>query len=81
MRYRGPLEYDKFVLNSMQLHNEAYGAYAKELEVVSESNILGLAASISQIYETIVGKDDLDSSKNVIGQSNQLYYSLLNCEE
>jgi hypothetical protein len=65
----------------MQLHNEAYGAYAKELEVVSESNILGLAASISQIYETIVGKDDLDSSKNVIGQSNQLYYSLLNCEE
>lgn len=32
MRYRGPLEYDKFVLNTFQFHNEVNGVLIKEFE-------------------------------------------------
>lgn len=32
MRYRGPLEYDKFVLNAFQFHNEVDAVLINEFE-------------------------------------------------
>lgn len=69
-RYRGPMEYDKFILNTLQYINEVNAIYLNEFkEVNGYTNLLELHKQFSLLYE------------KAINSSEQLYLSLLNLKE
>lgn len=59
MRYRGPYEYDKTVLNVFQFHNEIL-SMTKELEEQNEQNIKLIQDKIEILFQ------ELDSFSNRI---------------
>lgn len=59
MRYRGPYEYDKTVLNVFQFHNEIL-SMTKELEEQNEQNIKLIQDKIEALFQ------ELDSFSNRI---------------
>lgn len=59
MRYRGPYEYDKTVLNVFQFHNEIL-SMTKELEKQNEQNIKLIQGKIEALFQ------ELDSFSNRI---------------
>ena len=59
MRYRGPYEYDKTVLNVFQFHNEIL-SMTKELEEQNEQNINLIQDKIETLFQ------ELDSFSNRI---------------
>ena len=59
MRYRGPYEYDKTVLNVFQFHNEIL-SMTKELEEQNEQNIKLIQDKIDTLFQ------ELDSFSNRI---------------
>ena len=59
MRYRGPYEYDKTVLNVFQFHNEIL-SMTKELEEQNEHNIKLIQDKIETLFQ------ELDSFSNRI---------------
>ena len=59
MRYRGPYEYDKTVLNVFQFHNEIL-SMTKELEEQNEQNIKLIQDKIETLFQ------ELDSFSNRI---------------
>lgn len=72
MRYRGPLEYDKFVLNILQFHNEVNVSLLSEVnDSINKSNLPKLKEDIDALYETIVGAE-------MIGLSEKLHMESLN---
>lgn len=56
MRYRGPFEYDKFVLNIFQIHNEVK-MLVRKFNENEEGNLLDIYKDINQIYESLADKD------------------------
>lgn len=56
MRYRGPFEYDKFVLNIFQIHNEVK-MLVRKFNENEEGNLLDIYKDINQIYESLTDKD------------------------
>ena len=56
MRYRGPFEYDKFVLNIFQIHNEVK-MLVRKFNENEEDNLLDIYKDINQIYESLTDKD------------------------
>ena len=56
MRYRGPFEYDKFVLNIFQIHNEVK-MLVRKFNENEEGNLLDIYKDINQIYESLKDKD------------------------
>jgi hypothetical protein len=48
MRYRGPYEYEKFILNVLQYHNEIL-RMKKELGEQNDKNIAELTAKLDKI--------------------------------
>ena len=56
MRYRGPFEYDKFVLNIFQIHNEVK-ILVRKFNENEEGNLLDIYKDINQIYESLTDKD------------------------
>lgn len=59
MRYRGPYEYDKTILNVFQFHNEIL-SMTKELEEQNEQNIKLIQDKIETLFQ------ELDSFSNRI---------------
>lgn len=56
MRYRGPFEYDKFVLNIFQIHNEVRMLVRKFSEN-EEDNLIDVSKDIDQIYESLTNEN------------------------
>lgn len=56
MRYRGPFEYDKFVLNIFQIYNEVK-MLVKKFNENEEGSLLDMYKNIDQIYESLTDKD------------------------
>ena len=56
IRYRGPFEYDKFVLNIFQIHNEVK-MLVRKFNENEEGNLLDIYKDINQIYESLTDKD------------------------
>lgn len=82
MRYRGPLEYDKFVLNILQFHNEIHAIAKKEIETPEFKNLAETQLKITNQYNKIVGKEDLNNPYNsIIGYSEDLYLNMLDMKE
>ena len=52
MRYRGPYEYEKFILNVFQYHNEIL-RMKKELNEKNEQNITELTAKLDELREKV----------------------------
>lgn len=52
MRYRGPYEYDKTVLNVFQFHNEIL-SMTKELEEQNEQNIKLIQDKIETLFQEL----------------------------
>ncbi len=52
MRYRGPYEYEKFILNVFQYHNEIL-RMKKELNEKNEQNITELTAKLDKLREKV----------------------------
>jgi hypothetical protein len=71
MRYRGPFEYDKFVLNILQFHNEINQIFIEEfnLENSNKSRLINSHEGIKRIYNETTSK------------SEELYLRLLNYKE
>jgi hypothetical protein len=83
MRYRGPLEYDKFVLNILQFHNEVNSISLNELSASEEGDLtlIDIQDQINRIYDQIVGKYNPDPTLNIQGISERLYYRMLDYKE
>jgi hypothetical protein len=81
MRYRGPMEYDKFALNILQYSNEINYMLKRELSVGNISSLQSLANNVDKAYHETVGRYDPDPTKETKGISEQLYYKLLEYKE
>lgn len=84
MRYRGPLEYDKFVLNAFQFHNEVDAVLIKEFENSSNSKAFNqISAEMDNKLADFIGREksiELELSEK-IGYSKDLYMFLLEFRE
>lgn len=84
MRYRGPLEYDKFVLNTLQFHNEINGVILKEFESETSTNsIASLTTDLDKPYTSFIGVERSEALEQAekIGFSKDLYLFLLEYRE
>lgn len=84
MRYRGPLEYDKFVLNAFQFHNEVDAVLIKEFENSSNSKSFNqLSDQLDNVLADFIGREkslELELSEK-IGFSKDIYMFLLEFRE
>lgn len=69
IRYRGPYEYDKFVLNILQLYNAIKLSELNELKNFEANNnsLIAIEKTINELYENFMGKDD------AVGITEQIY--------
>lgn len=78
MRYRGPIEHDKFALNILQFHNEIVNIITEETEALNSNNsLIAIKKEVDSIYNTIVGNNNEPN----VGLSETLYYKMLDCKE
>lgn len=84
MRYRGPLEYDKFVLNAFQFHNEVDAVLIKEFENSSNSKSFNqLSEQLDDKLADYIGREksiELELSQKT-GYSKDIYMYLLEFRE
>lgn len=61
MRYRGPLEYDKFILNIFQFHNEVQELLVKRMEnpASPQNTFAALQTKVNDTYNTVAGNNSL----------------------
>ena len=69
-RYRGPFEYDKFVLNILQFHNEVRLLNEQLIDNDSAANLLELKQELDDIFVESI--QDTDKSFSL-----QMYYTTL----
>lgn len=84
MRYRGPLEYDKFILNTLQFHNEINDLIGKELEKPDGSvgDLIAIQKLVDDMFYTVTGKTDLKNPlKSIVGFSESFYLNMLDMKE
>ena len=62
MRYRGPYEYDKFILNIFQYSNAIYDFENDLTENVSYTSINELSNTVDSIYNHIIKEDGLSDN-------------------
>lgn len=57
MRYRGPYEYDKFVLNVLQISNALTLNELNELQInnAKKDSLHGIQNSINELYNKLIG--------------------------
>lgn len=69
-RHRGPYEYDKFILNIFQFHNEVVMLHGKIFKAAADDKeeLLGIKASFDDYYDKCVGDESL---------SNEVYKQFL----
>lgn len=72
-RYRGPYEYDKFILNIFQFHNEVVLLNGKIFQKGSDDKdeLLDIKEKFDQHFEECIGQNSL---------SNQIYKQFLYLE-
>lgn len=82
MRYRGAMEYDKFILNIFQFHNEIHELLLRELrsemdqDNTSQYKSFGdYVKDIDDAYKLFVGTEDRE------GFSERIYLKLINYKE
>lgn len=84
MRYRGPLEYDKFVLNAFQFHNEVDAVLIKEFENSSNSKSFNqLSEQLNDKLANFIGREksiELELAEKT-GYSKDMYMFLLEFRE
>jgi hypothetical protein len=80
MRYRGPLEYDKFALNILQYHNHVNDMIIAEVAGPS-ADITALKTQIDKLFTSVVGKYDPVPAKSLAGPTEVIYNMILDCEE
>lgn len=84
MRYRGPLEYDKFILNALQFHNEIYDLITKELEKPDGSvgDLTEIQQLVNDMFYSATGRADLKNPlKSIVGFSENFYLNMLDMKE
>lgn len=84
MRYRGPLEYDKFVLNTFQFHNEVNGVLVKEFENSDNAkSFKSMQIDLDKLAANYIGRElDLDKElSEKTGYSKDLYLFLTQYRE
>lgn len=84
MRYRGPLEYDKFVLNTFQFHNEVNGVLVKEFENSSNAkSFKNIQDRLDNLTANYIGRelDLLNELSEKVGYSKDLYLYLTQYRE
>lgn len=61
MRHRGPLEYDKFVLNIFQFHNDVQELLVKKMENPEspQNTFTKLQNEVNKTYQSIAGSGSL----------------------
>ena len=62
MRYRGPYEYDKFILNIFQYSNAIYDFENDLTENCSYTSINELSNTVDSIYNHIIKEDGLSDN-------------------
>lgn len=72
MRYRGPYEYDKFILNILQYSNDAN-------DFIDDINNLDSYKTIKELYDTINTLYNKSTGKN--GTSENCYKQLIMFKE
>ena len=72
MRYRGPYEYDKFILNILQYSNDAN-------DFIDDINNLASYKTIKELYDTINTLYNKSTGKN--GTSESCYKRLIMFKE
>jgi hypothetical protein len=71
MRYRGPLEYDKFALNILQFHNDVFFRDKNEFSSLSEDEVTLLTIQM-----------DINTAfNNSINKAEELYNEILQYKE
>lgn len=60
MRYRGPYEYDKFVLNVLQIHNSLTLSELNELQINNEKkdSLFTIQKNIDDLYNALIGDNE-----------------------
>lgn len=60
IRYRGPYEYDKFVLNILQLYNAIKLSELNELKDLENNNnsLIAIEKVINDLYKSFMGEKD-----------------------
>ena len=83
MRNRGPLEYDKFILNILQYYNEVNSIKNKISKSDGNKALQEMHKQIDDIYSYYIGREEsveLSQEKRV-SYSKELYFFLLNYRE
>lgn len=83
MRNRGPLEYDKFILNILQYHNEVNSINDKVSKNDGNKALMEMQNQINDIYSYYIGREESAalSQEERISYSKELYFFLLNYRE
>ena len=83
MRNRGPLEYDKFVLNILQYHNEVNSINDKVSKSDGNRALREVQSQVDDIYSYYIGREESAalSQEERISYSKELYFFLLNYRE
>jgi hypothetical protein len=63
--YRGPFEYDKFILNALQLHNVITMFSEKKFEEEDPESLLSIQKKINELFN-IVMEDSISKKTNYI---------------
>lgn len=68
MRNRGPYEYDKFILNILQIHNAVTLSETNELNEFNNENdnLLYIKNNINMLYEKIQGNKKEEGLSEII---------------
>lgn len=63
-RYRGPFEYEKFLLNILSFHNiiNEINTYENDNIIENFNSVISLKNDIEEIYNTFVGDNSISSS-------------------
>lgn len=81
MRYRGPMEYDKFILNVLQYHNEVNEILNKEFDLANSTSLAVVIDQLNEMYAYYVGRTQSETQLSKVGLSETLYMNLLEYRE
>ena len=61
MRNRGPYEYDKFVLNILQIHNAITLSEMQELKNMNKNkaSLIAMQSEVNKVYDQLFGTEQL----------------------
>ena len=81
MRYRGAMEYDKFILNALQFHNEVNEILNREFDLANSTSLTAVVDQLNEVYAYYVGRKQQETQSAKVGLSETLYMNLLEYRE